>query len=77
MYEYVTEWSDGRSPGISSRTLSTTPRRKVRESSLGSSGAASEVDDTRERGRRDVLERNEGGRTLPTNVSLSPPIART
>ena len=70
-YEYATEWSDGRSPGISSKARSTTPRRKVRESSLGSAGVGSEGD-TRERGRRDELERNEGGRTVPTDVSLSP-----
>src|SRR5882672_7069302 len=37
-----------------------TPRRKVRGSSLGSAGAEDEVDDARERGRRDARESDEG-----------------
>jgi hypothetical protein len=37
-----------------------TPRRKVRESSLGSAGAEGEVEDASEPGRRDAREREEG-----------------
>src|SRR6266568_1402675 len=59
MYEYAVEWIGGKSAGISSWILSTTPRRKVRESSLRSAGAEREVDDAGERGRRDARERDE------------------
>jgi len=41
-------------------TISTTPRRNVRWSSLGSAGAEDEVDRAGERGRRDARERDEG-----------------
>jgi len=41
-------------------TRSTTPTRNDREVSLGSAGAEDEVDDTREDGRRDPRERDEG-----------------
>src|SRR2546428_8411166 len=44
---------------MSSFTLSTTPRRKLRESSLGSTDAEGEVDDAGERRRRDARERDE------------------
>ena len=57
MYEYAVAWIGGKSAW----TLSTTPRRKVRESSLRSAGGEGEVEDARERGRRDPRERNEGG----------------
>jgi hypothetical protein len=59
MYEYDVAWIGEKSAGISSFARSTTPRRKVRESSLRSAGAEGEVEDPRERGRRDACERNE------------------
>ena len=58
MYEYAVEWIGGKSAGISSWILSTTPRRKVRESSLRSAGA--EREDVTERVRRDTGEGEEG-----------------
>src|SRR5438093_5462642 len=58
MYEYAVEWIGGKSAGISSSALSTTPRRNVRESSLGSAGA--EREGVGERGGRDARERDKG-----------------
>ena len=45
---------------VSAWTRSTTPRRKVRESSLRSAGAEGDVDDAGERGRRSPRESDEG-----------------
>jgi hypothetical protein len=68
MYECAVEWIGGKSSGIFSWTLSTTPRRKVRESSLRSAGAEGEVDDARERGPRDARERDEAEDTAARRV---------
>jgi hypothetical protein len=60
MYEYAVDRIGCRWAGVSSRALSTTPRRKVRESSLRSAGAEGEVKDAGERRDRDTRERDEG-----------------
>src|SRR5712691_2364852 len=60
MYEYAVERRGENSLGTSSLTISTTPRRKLRESSIGSTSPEDEVDDAGERGRRDTGQRDEG-----------------
>jgi hypothetical protein len=60
MCDQAMEWNAGWSAPVRSCARSTTPRRNVRESSLGRAGAEREVDDAREGGRRNACERDEG-----------------
>lgn len=57
MYEYAVEWNGRKSAEISSLTISTTPRRKVRESSLGSGGADDDRDAPWRRDDEEAAER--------------------
>src|SRR4030081_952426 len=59
MYDHAVGGNRGEAAPARSWTVSTTPRRKSREASLGSARAEGEVDDAGERGRRDARERDE------------------
>ena len=59
MCDHAVECSLGYSSLVRFWISPTTPRRKLRGSSLGSAGTDGEIDDARERGRRDACERDE------------------